>query len=89
MPAELSISISEGLMARLNSLANEVQRSREELVAVALERLVDDEGPLVAQVLRGMRDSDAGLLVEHRQVETWMDSLGTEQELPRPTARVT
>ena len=89
MPAELSISISEGLMERLNSLADEVHCSKEELVAVAVERLVEDEKTLVAQVLRGIREAEAGLVIEHHQVMAWIDSLGTEHELPRPSARAT
>ena len=87
MAAELNISISDGLMDKLNSLASDTQSSREELVATALQRLVDDEGPWIAKLHRRLRESDAGMFVPHEEVVAWSESLGTANPLPRPVAR--
>jgi predicted transcriptional regulator len=85
MGAELNVSISDGLMDKLNSLANHTQRSPEELVAVAVETLVDNEGPWVAKLHRRMREPQ--LFVPHEDVVAWSESLGTHNPLPRPVAR--
>ncbi len=87
MPAELNVSISDGLMTKLTSLASDTQRTREELVAAAVERLIDDEAPWIAQLMRGLRESEAGMMIPHEEVEAWIDSLGTGKELPRPLPR--
>jgi predicted transcriptional regulator len=87
MPAELSVSLDEGLMEQLNSLATETHRSREEWVAVAVERLVEDEGAWVAKLRRGVREAEAGMFIPHEEVEAWAESLGTANPLPRPQAR--
>jgi predicted transcriptional regulator len=87
MPAELNVSISDGLMTKLTSLASDTQRSREELVAAAVERLVDDDGPWIGKLLGRMREADSGMSVPHEEVVAWSESLGTANPLPRPLAR--
>jgi len=87
MPAELNVSISDGLMARLNSLASDTQRSPEELVASAVETLVDTEGPWIAKLHRRLRESESGMYVPHEEVVAWSESLGTANPLPRPEAQ--
>jgi len=85
MPAELHVFISDGLMEKLSSLASDTQRTREELVAAAVERLVDDEGPWIAKLHRRLGGPE--LSVPHEEVEAWSQSLGTPSPLPRPVAR--
>ncbi len=87
MPAELNVSISDGPMDKLSSLASDTQRSREELVAVAVERLVENDGPWIEKLLRRMRDGDSGMSVPHEEVVAWAESLRTANPLPRPVAR--
>ncbi len=88
MLAELNVSISDGLMDKLNSLASDTQRSREELVAAAVQRLVDGEGPWIAKLHRRLHESEeTGMFVPHEEVVAWSESLSTANPLPRPIAR--
>ena len=87
MPAELSVSISEGLMDQLDSLASDTRRTREDLVVAAVQRLVEHEAPFAARMKRAFRESAEGLTVPHEEVVAWAESLGTSHPLPRPNPR--
>ncbi len=86
MPAELHVSISDELAARLNELAHETNCSKDELVADALHDYVEGEGAWLKEMADRMNNPDR-LLVPHEEVVAWIESLGTANPLPRPAGR--
>lgn len=41
----------------------------------------------VEAIKQGMADADAGLVVPHKDVRAWAESLGTDREMPLPRAK--
>ena len=39
---------------------------------------------IIEAILRGIADADAGRVVDHESVAEWLESWGTENELPPP-----
>lgn len=50
-----------------------------------LARHIMDEAKRLA-ILEGIAAADAGLLIPHEEVKAWLESWGTDHELPRPGA---
>lgn len=44
----------------------------------------EDEASIKAHILAGLADFDAGRSVSHEKVVAWLESWGTENELPTP-----
>ena len=67
-----NLSLVPGLMATSDSaLSREVA-------------LAGDETEILAHIHAGLADFDAGRSVSHEKVVGWLDSWGTEHELPTP-----
>ena len=67
-----NLSLVPGLMATSDStLSQEVA-------------LVGDEAEVLAHIRAGLADFDAGRSVSHERVMEWLDSWGTDHELPVP-----
>jgi predicted transcriptional regulator len=75
------------VLDRLRELLNR-PGDKDETVQVTVEPAPDtsysqDDG--VAEGLRrGLAEANRGELIEHERVLTWLDSLGTDHELPMP-----
>ena len=84
----MSIRIDQNLKDRLAKLASQQKRSAHSLASQAIEKLVDDQEKLQAWN-QSCVDSfneykSTGLHVTHEEVEKWMDSWGSNDELPPP-----
>jgi len=51
-----------------------------------LAEVVFEEAKRLA-VLEGMADAEAGRTVPHGEVKTWLESWGTDQEVPAPSCK--
>ena len=84
----LSIRIDQSLKDRLNKIARLQKRSAHSLASQAVEKLVEEHEKLQAWN-QSCVDSfneykETGLHVTQDEVEKWMDSWGSENELPPP-----
>ena len=84
----MSIRIDQNLKDRLAKLASQQKRSAHSLASQAIEKLVDDQEKLQAWN-QSCVDSfneykSTGLHVTQEEVEKWMDSWGSNDELPPP-----
>ena len=84
----LSIRIDQSLKDRLNKIAHLQKRSAHSLASQAVEKLVEEHEKLQAWN-QSCVDSfneykETGLHVTQDEVEKWMDSWGSENELPPP-----
>lgn len=81
MTTHLPVEMAE----KVGELANRLERSRGWIIKQALADWIDIEEERYRLTLEGLADVDAGRLVEHDAVMAWMDSFGTDHELPDPT----
>jgi hypothetical protein len=68
---KLSLVPSDSLLTGGNAIPSEIPGA-------------DDEASIRAQILAGFADLDAGRSVSHEKVVAWLESWGTENELPVP-----
>ncbi len=81
----LTIRIQPAMSERLDALASHTGRTATELAEEALKAYLAVQDWQVAAIEEAIRDVEAGVpLIEHAAVVAWMESWGTENELPRP-----
>jgi predicted transcriptional regulator len=77
--------------ARIEALAAEKGQDPAAIIADAIELLdsvVDVEGPDVEEDLRRIREFErTGMAIPGDEIKAWIDSWGTDNELPRPQPR--
>ena len=83
----LTAHVPAGLAAKVDSLAERLDRSRGWIVKLALAAWVDQEEERQRRTLAALADVDAGRGVPHEQVKTWVASLGTDKPLPVPECK--
>jgi predicted transcriptional regulator len=80
----ISFIIKPGKREALDRLAKAKDRPRSYLLNEAVERYLADEQAFTESIMEGLRQAEAGRLVEHGKVEAWVRSWGEKEELPRP-----
>ena len=73
------------LAAKVDAIAARRDRSRGWIMKQALSAWVELEEQRYRLTLEALADVDAKRTVDHDDVEKWVDSLGSEQPLPKPT----
>lgn len=79
-----ALELSPEASRDLAGLAERTGRSVDALLEEAIERYLADEREILEGIERGIADADAGRTVDHDAVVAWVESWGTEDELPRP-----
>lgn len=80
--------VSRATKARLSALAKDTRRSESFLAAEAIESYIDHNAWQVGLIKSRLAEIEAGApTVPHEDVERWLDSLGTDDELPMPKAK--
>ena len=82
----LTIRIDSAIKDRLEGLADATKRSKSSLAAEGIEAFVELEERQIAGIKKAMDSLDRGLSVTHQDVEAWIASLDTDDELPLPKA---
>ena len=80
----LTIRLPVKVRKKLEKLATATARSKSWLAANAIQEYVEAEQWQVQAVRRGLSDARAGRVVPHEKVEAWLNSWGTDHELPPP-----
>jgi RHH-type transcriptional regulator, rel operon repressor / antitoxin RelB len=85
----LSLRIDRKLSDKLERRARQTKRSKSSLAALAIENFLTIEAMEVAKTERALARAKAGgPFASHEDVVRWMESWGTENELPRPKATI-
>ncbi len=75
------------VLARLRDLLSR-PGAKDEAVQVTVEAVPaaapESDDPVAAGLRRGLAEADRGELIEHEKVLAWIESLGSERELPMP-----
>ncbi len=82
--ASITIQLDPAIESRLQEIADARQRSLPEVAADMVTAFVDREEWERRQILKGLAELEAGNGVSHERVAAWLDSWGTENELPMP-----
>jgi predicted transcriptional regulator len=84
----LSFRVPASKAKALEKLAAAQDRPKSYLLEKALDGYLDEEARFYAKVASAIAEADAGApLIEHERVMRWLESWGTEHELPRPKAK--
>ena len=85
--AVISVHASPETSERLGRLAKMMKRSKSFLANEAIERYLAYEEWAVAEIRKGIDAADHGEVVADTEVEAWVRSLGTADELPLPQSK--
>ena len=80
----LTAHVPLALAEKVDQLATRLERSRGWIVKQALAAWIDQEEERNRLTREALSDVDAGRIIDHQAVQTWIDSLGTEKPLPIP-----
>jgi predicted transcriptional regulator len=83
----LTAQVPVALAEKVDELAIKMERSRDWIVKQALITWLNLEDERDRLTHEAIADVDAGRVIDHQAVQAWADSLGTDHELPLPTAR--
>jgi RHH-type transcriptional regulator, rel operon repressor / antitoxin RelB len=80
----VTIRLNKNTKTKLEQLAKSTNRSRNFLASEAIDEYVAVNEWQIAGIKKGLRDLATGKSVSHDKVSAWVDSLGTDHELPPP-----
>ncbi len=83
----LSVRISAKTEKRLARIAKSMRRSKSFLGAEAIEEFVAVQEWQIAGIHEALAALDRGEGVPHEDVKSWVESLGTGAERPKPKAK--
>jgi predicted transcriptional regulator len=78
------VQLDSAVQARLAALADARQQPVSDVAAEVLAAFVDPESWEHQHIRAGLAELEAGEGVSHEHVVEWLDSWGTENELPAP-----
>jgi predicted transcriptional regulator len=82
--ASITVQLDSAVQARLVELAEARQQPISDMAAEVIAMYVEFESWERQHILQGLAELDAGEGVSHERVAEWLDSWGTENELPAP-----
>lgn len=82
----VSFKIESTKRAELDQIAEMMARDRSHVIREAIDSYLELQNWQAEHLREGLRQAEAGQVVEHVKVKAWVASLGTKKELPRPAA---
>lgn len=83
---KLTVTLPTEVAEGLRRLAARTERSVDELTAIALERLIQEENPLLDLIEEGVADIEAGRVFTHDEVMADIDAIIERAERRRRAA---
>lgn len=80
----ITIRLPVTVKRRLDRLARSTARSRSFLAADAIAGYLRSQEWQLQRICEGLSDLKAGRVIPHQEVEKWLESWGSEHELPPP-----
>jgi RHH-type rel operon transcriptional repressor/antitoxin RelB len=84
--ATITIRVDQELKDRLESQAEVQKRSKSFLANEAIQDYLDVQEWQIAGIEKAIRSLNAGHGIPHEDVMNWVQSWGSDKELPKPTA---
>ena len=82
--AILTVHLPTEIDARLDRLARTTSIGKSDLAADAIAAYLEEQERQLERIREGLADAEAGRVVAHEEVARWLESWGTEDELPPP-----
>jgi len=82
----ITIRVAKSVKDRLERLARETKRSKSSLAAEGIGAFVDLEERQIEGIKKALTSFDRGLGMAHEDVEAWVASWDTDDEVPTPEA---
>ena len=85
----ITVRLDPETVRQLDQMAQVMDRDRSWLMSRAIERYIEDEAWQVRAIREAVRKVQEGRarFVSHEDVISWLDSWGTDNELPPPQCR--
>jgi predicted transcriptional regulator len=81
----MTVRIAPELNEKLDALARDTKRTKAFLASEAIAAYVDRNAWQIAHIKAGLAEAESGApSIPHDDIERWMDSWGTDHELPPP-----
>jgi predicted transcriptional regulator len=80
----ITVRVAKSVKDRLENLARETKRSKSSLAAEGIGAFVELEERQIEGIKQALASVDRGLGVAHDDVEAWVASWDTDDELPTP-----
>lgn len=82
--AALSVELDSDLDRRLSEVAEAMEQPKSALVEQAVRDFLELREWQDAAIEEGLRAAEEGRVFEHDEVAKWVESWGSDNELPRP-----
>lgn len=79
-----SVRLDAETRARLEEEAQRVERPASQIAQRAIERYLDAQDDFRRMVEEALEEAKAGVFISSEAMNAWVDSWGTENELPPP-----
>ena len=84
----MTVRLTPELSEKLDTLARDARRSKSYLAGEAIAAYVETNAWQVARIKEALDEARSGAPgVSHEEVVRWMESWGTDHELPRPSPK--
>jgi predicted transcriptional regulator len=83
----LSFRVRAEKAEQLDRLAEATDRPRSWLLQQALDSYLELQAWQIAHIKEGIEQLDRGEFIPHEEVDAWLESWGTSNELPPPRTR--
>jgi len=83
----LSFRVRAEKAEQLDRLAEATDRPRSWLLQQALDSYLELQAWQIAHIKEGIEQLDRGEFIPHEEVDAWLESWGTSNELPPPRPR--
>lgn len=80
----LTAHVPDSLAEKVDELAARTERSRGWIIKQALSAYIQQEEERRRLTMEALADVDDGHVIDHKAVQTWAESLGTDNEEPLP-----
>ena len=83
-----SLRLDPTVKARLDDEARSMERSSSWLATKAIESFLEARATKRAAIHDAITEAERGVFISSEAIGEWMDSWGTENELPKPEADI-
>lgn len=80
----VTVRVSEETNEKLERISKATERSKSKLLASAIDAYIESERQFLEGMERGLADMNAGRVIGNDEMTRWIDSWGTDNELPPP-----
>ncbi len=85
----LSLRVDPEVKEKITEIAKHEDRSPSYIVEQALKDRIAYDEAVTCAIQKGIEQADRGEFVSNEEVKAWIDSWGTDNELPKPSSKLT